>query len=301
MKDDAPRPARCLPDWARAFLDEWRQGGRRRPVSIDDELEHRRAAFYRLYTADDADVRSMWKHTEASLNPEWRNAFLHDLILATDAVIPDEPLPAYESPTYPPPRLRTREQRHARKLAELLQLLRAVTPPRCAAAQSRVENAGTDVEALIIWFDIGQVPRDYDLRGEMTELAIEFTTDSKRGWVQHRRASDVVRAKAVKAARTLVALPGAAQRATWLMKLADELAALPRMQDEHAHDVELRQQKAGYQDWLRVAYCRTLDYAMTPGKSPLRIVDWATLACVVADAPTPMPDTIAHLLANLRC
>lgn len=298
---DTPLPAKCLPDWALPFLDEWRSGSRLIPVTIDDEMDHRRAAFYRLYTANDVDVCAMWRHAGVCIAPEWRNAFLQTLIIATDAVIPDKPLPVYGSPKKNPPRLRTREQRHARKLAELLQLLRVVTPPRCKANQSRILNVGSDIEALIIWFDIGQVPYNYDLRWSKTELGIEFTTDSKRGWMQHRRASDLVRAKTIKTARTLATLPGATKRASWLVLLADELATLPSMDIECGGDIELRSQKAGYQDWLRYTYCETLNYAAVAGNPLLRMSDWATLARVVADAPDPSPDTIAHLLANLRC
>jgi len=293
-------PAKCLPVWAREFLDEWRVGSRRLTVSIDDQMEHRRSAFYRLYSANDADVRAMWRHAENSVAPEWRNAFILDLILATDSIFPEEALPVYGSPPSAEHRLRTREQRHARKLAKLLQLLRVVTPPRCKADKSRINEASCDVEYLIIFFDIGPVPRDYYLCWRMTELGVEYTMDSKRGWMQHRRASDLVRGKVVNAARTMAALPGATQHTEWLLTLADELEALPSMKAEHVDEIDLQSQKAGYLDWLAVAYSMTKSYSSSPEEETLRIVDWAVLARVVAGAGDVTPDDISHAISRIR-
>lgn len=298
---NAPTPSPGLPHWAREFFDGWRaQSGYF--VSIDEEMEHRREAFYRLYTADDADVRAMWKYVETSIDPEFRAGFLSRLVLATDEIIPDTPLPVYGAPDYAPPRLRTREQRRARKLAEQLRLLNTVTPPRCKAYNSRVNHAASDIELLIIWFDISQVPHNPDRRWQLTELRIEYTRDSKRGWKQHRRASDILRQKVIKTARELAGLPGAKKRAAWLHTLAEDLAALPEMKDEHAADIALLGQKADYTDWVRVIHAEMDDYAASPLTPALRHRDLATLANVITATPADdqmiTEDDVAHAIST---
>lgn len=299
----APKPATCLPPWARDVLDQWRDGRDFFSTPIDEEMAHRREAFYRLYTADDPAICEVWRYVDTSIARDERGAFLGDLILATDWICPDEPLPVYGAPIPffdPPSRLRTREQRKARKLAELLQLLRIVTPPDCAARTSSAINTGTHVESLIIYFNIGQVPAYYDQRWQLTELRVEYTYDSKRGWMQHRRASDRVRHKAIKSARKLAELPGAAKHAPWLCGLADALEALPTMEVEHSSDFWLLSQKASYLDWVRRVLRGLNDIAAHPHTPALRHSDLATLANVLTSPERELTeDDIAHAVTAM--
>lgn len=237
----------------------------------------------------------MWAILGQRLAAEDRAAFIHSAILATDEIVENEPLPIYGASHSPRSTLRTRRQRLARKLAEQIQLLAACTPPRCLARDVVMSQAGSVVEWLVIVFGIGQVPRDYDLRWRLARLGIEYTTSSKRGWVQHRRASDVVRHKVIELARTLLAEEGrGGKQLHWLAVFADALAALPSIDQEHAGDLMLVSQKAGYLDWFRPVYRESLHYSVTPGESPLSIAGWATLAGLVTNDPAINADDIAH-------
>lgn len=240
----------------------------------------------------------MWNDLAQRLEVAERRAFLHAVILATDEIIADEPLPVYQVPATPKPALRTRRQRLARRLAEQVQLLAACTPPRCTAARVIERRASVTVEQLIIAFGIGQVPQDYNQRWRLSRLNIEFTTSSKRGWVQHRRASDRVRAKVIDLARALLmentkACPEDQINAV-LVEFSDLLASLPDMDEEHRDDPALRSQKASYLDWFRLAYRESLHYSIEAGQSPLSLAGWATLAGLMANDPTINTDDIAH-------
>gem|GEM_PF-6977061 len=262
-------------------------------------MEHRRAAFYRLYAADDPDVASFWRQADTQIDEYSRGDFVHSLILATDEIIPDEPLPVYNRPPTPEPNLRSRQQRWARKLAKLLQLLRAVTPGGCQASR-RIMFVGSDIEYLVICFGTGDVPCDYDLRWRLTELGIEYTTDSERGWRQHRRASDKVRLKAVTAARKLATMVDDDSHRAWLHELARDLEALPSMQDEHVAWLTSMSQKQGWWNWLIAAYAMTRYSGKDMDTPPLRHLDWATLARVIAGAKSVDEDDVAHALTTTR-
>lgn len=287
--------SKILPSWASDVLEGWRN--RQHPwVSIDDEMDHRREAFYRLYQAAGPDVSAMWVGLEQRLATEDRAAFIYSAILATDEIVANEPLPIYGVSDHPGPALRTPRQRLARKLAEKVQLLTACTPLRCTAHAVVHSQAGSIVERLIIGFSIGQVPRDYDQRWRLARLGIEYTTSSKRGWVQHRRASDMVRTKVIELVRALVAKEGGAADLAWLAAFADELADLPCLDKEHGGDLMLASQKAGYLDWFRPVYRESLHYSVTPGESPLSIAGWATLAVLMTNDPDINADDIAHAI-----
>lgn len=228
-----PNSAKCLPDWARQCMDGWRDGSRRSPVPIADELPHRREAFYRLYSADDPDVKAMWAQASKGLKADERKYFIPRLILSTDAIVPDERLPVYKTaPVGESPKYRTREQRAAYKLAVQLQRFAVVTPPRCQAYQARFISV--DIEKLIISFNIKPAERDDDERWR--SLQIEYTTSSKRGWIQHRRASDKVRREVITTARRLADLPDAKRHQSWLRDLAAELESLPNFETEHSFE-----------------------------------------------------------------
>jgi len=287
--------SKILPGWAADVMEGWRNPPH--PwVSIDDDMDHRREAFYRLYQAAGPDVAAMWAGLEQRLATEDRADFIYRAILATDEIVANEPLPIYGVTDHPRPTLRTSRQRLARKLAEQVQLLTACTPLRCIADTVVRNQAGSIVERLIIGFSIGQVPRDYDQRWRLSRLGIEYTTSSKRGWVQHRRASDLVRTKVVELARKLVAEEGGAADLRWLAAFADELASLPCLEKEHGGDLMLASQKAGYLDWFRPVYRESLHYSVTPGESPLSIAGWATLAVLMTNDPDINADDIAHAI-----
>lgn len=293
-----PMPAKIMPAWALEILERWRKP--RRPwVSIDDDLEHRKAAFYRLYETGDADAKAMWRELDARLQPDERSGFIHAAILGTDEICQDEPLPGYVVTQHEPPRLRTKTQRRARKLAELIQLWRACTPPRCAAYETKASGKlGSIIELLVVAFHIGPVPLDYNLRWKTVRLGIEYTTDSKRGWMQHRRASDTVRAKLIETGRQLLALLADEQPGHWLSQNLDELLQqlgnLPSMAEEHSDSVMLLSQKSSYLDWFRYVCVETRHAAIASETSPLSIEGWATLARIVTGDQDIDRGDIAH-------
>lgn len=286
-----------LPGWAQSIMDGWRNPPS--PwVSIDDDLDHRREAFYRLYLADDLNVRSMWVELDERLASDERGAFIHTIILATDENIKNEPLPVYSLPSPPAPRLRTRVKRLARKFAEQLQLLRVCTPPRCAAKEIVNRQSSSIVEALVIYFDIGEVYQDYDQRWRLTSLGIEYTTSSKRGWVQHRRASDTIRRKVIEVGHLLIneiKVTGQcfhfADELSWFVSRMEQL---PDLRSEHGDELILASQKSGYLDWFRYTYREALSASNVQGISPLSHAGWATLAGIITGDPDINPDDIAH-------
>jgi hypothetical protein len=270
------RPSPDLPDWALAWFNEMR------PRFDDpDEMPHRRDAFYRLFCAEDRGMRRMWEHVDRHvLDYLDRDALLGVLIYSVDSANDDERRPAYtRTPAKPEPRLRDPAQRLARKLARLLRELFIVTPPRCVAkAAYVVQHTGGTVDRLVIAYDFGLALDDV---GEIYRRhGIEYTSDSKRGWLQRRRASDAVRSRVIKAAHKLAKI-GRAQDTDWLGQIVEELQRLPDYKTEHAGQPELRSQKCGWPDWLRVAH-RGLRGVGTDDEC-LRVVDWTALVRALFD------------------
>lgn len=293
----AMEASRILPAWALVTMNRWRQPPS--PwVSIDDDLEHRRVAFYRLYCADDPNVSAMWAELDESLACDERAAFIHTVILAADAIIKDEPLPVYSLPSPPGPRLRTKTQRLARKFAEQVQLLRVCTPPRCEAKETVSSWAGVMVESLVVYFNIGETYQDHDQRWRVARLGIEYTTSSKRGWVQHRRASDVIRRKVIELGFSLISeieISGAQLHfAEELKRFVSDLRRLPDFKTEHGADLALDSQKSGYLDWFRHAYRETMHSSKVADQSPLCYAGWSTLASIVTGESDITRDDIAH-------
>lgn len=293
----------CLPDWALSRMDWWRNPPA--PwVSIDEDLDHRREAFYRLYRADDFDAGAMWSELDEKLACDERAAFIHTVILATDEIVKNEPLKVYSIPNLPVRRLRTRVQRLARKFAEQVQLLAVCTPPRCAAHPVISRNSGVMVEALIIYFHIGQVCQDHDQRWRLTRLGVEYTTNSKRGWVQHRRASDVVRRKVIDVGRQLITeIESSGEHLRFageLSRFVSSMDQLPDIKAEHDERLMLASQKSGYLDWFRHSYRATLSARKVSDQSPLSYRGWATLATIVTGECDISPDDIAHAVQAWR-
>jgi hypothetical protein len=312
MTGKHPRPSDSLPAWARAYFDRWRAHFDEMemvPTAPDGtklwlayhfpgDLEpgetltptHRHDAFYRLFCADNDGLRRMWRRADkvividmaARPLPEDGRWFLGGaLIYGTDTVIPDEkPLRRPSVPKSSPQRLNP-EQRAARKAAHLLQCLFHVTPPDCYAG-SKNRWFGATVEWLVIRYGFELGPFDYNRLDRVYDLT--YTTDSKRGWKQHRRAHDRIRHQVIAAIHRLLKMtcdPGNPLIAE-CRQIADDLATWPDMETEHGHQIELRSQKAGWADWFRYAYDRWLD-ALEWGEARghLRECDWATLAATL--------------------
>ncbi len=261
-----------LPDWALAWFNEMQP-------RFDDpeEMPHRRDAFNRLFSAQDRGMRRMWEHVDRHVINNWdRDTFIGILIYSIDDAIEPERRPVYSRPpAEPKARLRDPTQRLARKLALLLRELFIVTPPRCEAASRHY--CGT-VEHLMITYDFDLALDDL---GEIYRRhGIEYTSDSKRGWLQRRRASDTVRGRVIEAARKLAEI-GRPQDVGWLDHLAENLQRLPDLKTEHGNLPELRSQKCGWPDWLRVAH-RGLRGVGTSGEC-LRVVDWTALVRALFD------------------
>ncbi|MFN3544932.1 MAG: hypothetical protein ACK4UX_08795 [Thiobacillus sp.] len=269
------RPSPDLPGWALAWFTK--MGPR-----FDDaeEMPHRHDAFYRLFCTNDPGMRRMWTHVDRHVQAENRGALLHSLIYSMDDALEDEHRPLYRSPpAVPEKRLRDAAQRQARKLAMLIQELCTVTPPRCEAARHDViKYGGSTVERLVIAYRIALAP--IDINDIYRRHDIAFTSTSKRGWVQRRRASDAARRRVIAAAREL-AETGRPQDARWLGELADALHQLPDLKTEHAGQPELRSQKCGWPDWVRVAQAAMRDAGI--GDACLRTVDWAALVRALFD------------------
>jgi len=289
-------PSPYLPSWALCYFERFRD-------RFDDpeEMPHRRAAFYRLLCAEknNRGMRKMWEHVDRRMPQATRvylepsesrpypvtnldleaEAFIGALIYSTDDALEDEPRPVYPlSPDAADARLRDPAQRLAPKLARLFRELRIVTPPRCAARSAPALQVISTVDRLVIGYRFDLAPDD--VNEIYRRHGIEFTSDSKRGWLQRRRASDAVRCRVIEAARRLAEI-GRPQDAGWLAALADDLLRLPDYRTEHAHQPELRSNKCGWPDWLRVAH-RDL-HGVGEQENCLRIVDWAALVRVLFD------------------
>lgn len=270
------RPSPELPDWALAWFNEMRPG-----FDDPEEMPHRRDAFYRLLCAEDRGMRRMWEHVDRHvLDYLDRDALLGVLIYSMDDAFEDERRPLYSSPpALPEKRLRDPAQRQANKLARLVRELRIVTPPRCEAYRADVlKYGGSTVERLVIVYRFDLAP--VDVNEIYRRHGIEYTSDSKRGWLQRRRASDAVRSRAIEAACKLAEI-GRPLDAGWLGQLAEDLQRLPDFKTEHAGQPELRSQKCGWPDWLRVAH-RGLRGVGTTDEC-LRVVDWTALVRTLFD------------------
>lgn len=270
------RPSPDLPEWALAWFNEMRP-------RFDDpeEMPRRRDAFYRLLCANDRGMRRMWEHVDRHVVDDLdRDAFLGVLIYSVDDAIEPERRPLYSSPpAMPEKRLRDPAQRLARKLARLLRELFIVTPPRCEALTAEaVKYTGGTVERLVIFYHFELEPDD--VNEIYRRHGIEYTSDSKRGWLQRRRASDTVRSRVIEAARKLASI-GRPRDAGWLSEIADDLQRLPDFETEHAGQPELRSHKCGWPDWLRVAH-QGLRYVSTTDEC-LRVVDWTALVRALFD------------------
>jgi hypothetical protein len=272
-----PTPSPYLPSWAL----EWFNAQRPR-FDDPEEMPHRRAAFYRLLCAEknNRSMRKMWERVDHHVIGDWdRDSFLGVLIYSTDDALEDERRPLYSPPrTAPETRLRNPAQRQARKLARLLRELFIVTPPRCLAYSTpELKFMGGTVERLVIAYGF-DLALD-DLNEIYRRHGIEYTGDSKRGWLQRRRASDAVRIRVIEAARKLAEI-GRARDGGFLQDLADALQRLPDFKTEHTGQPELRSQKCGWADWIRVAHH---DLSGVASDNCLRVVDWTALVRALFD------------------
>lgn len=224
-------------------------------------------------------MRQMWERADAFLNEFSRKEFIGTLIYSTDDAIPDEPIPLYPRSTkVKEQRLRSRTQTLARKLARQLRDLQNVTPGRCAAYKSRVMWLGSDIERLVICYQFDL--ESFNLNLTRRKFGIEYTSTSKRGWIQHRRASDVARAKATGTARKLAQISDK-KNSQWLVALADGLDQLPLIEDEHGCQPEMRSNKTSWGDWLRVAH--TGLQSVGGSDDFLRHSDWGTIVHALFD------------------
>ncbi|OZB42706.1 MAG: hypothetical protein B7X46_13680 [Thiomonas sp. 15-66-11] len=271
-------------------------------------MPHRRAAFYRLFCTDFTGMQRMWDWVDQSIPAGDRKAFLSTLIDATDSVLDlfeDDPA-ASKRPSYPQPKqspaqpLREPHRAAAHKLARQLQRLRLVTPQRCAAFHADVIRTGVHIERLAIDFDLDLPP--LDLNAEYRKAGIEWAAETKRGWMQRRRASDTSRIQAMKTLRRLVQL--APEHQTWLERIASELESLPDADVEHAGEPEWQSQKASWLDWVRVVdfdlygIDARRHYNLEPDY--LRLVDWATLAEALLPDVSADPVLIGRVLRAQR-
>ena len=291
------KPSPYLPEWALRYFERHR-------ARFDDpeEMPHRRDAFYRLLCADvrDPGMRRMWERVEHYIpdptvchfipGPDAcsdhvtdtdmeAESFICGLIFATDETIQDTAAKPTRQLPPEPPRLRDPVRVLARKLARLLREWQLVTPPRCVAKDSpAMRSIGGTIERLVNAYDLDLPPAD--LSEIYRRNGIEYTADSKRGWVQRRRASDAVRSKAITAALDLVKT-GRSHDAGGLALLAYDLRLLPDLKAEHADQPELLSQKTGWPDWLRVAHFNL--HGTGDNDGILRHRDWAALVLVLFD------------------
>lgn len=292
-------PSEFLPAWAKLYFSRNKQ-------RFDDpeKLPHRRNAFYLLFCANNDGMRRVWEYAdkiividmEAKPLPEDGRWFLADLIYGTDNAIEDEPKPTYLYPKAlecTEQRRLSPEQSAARKVAKLLQSLFHVTPRDCSASTKCW--FGTTVEWLVIKFQIELGPFDYNAMHRVYNL--EYTTDSKRGWLQHRRAHDAIRLKTIDAIRKLARLSSDPSHSliVTLQGIADELGTWSDMEDEHSHQIDLVSNKAGWHDWLRYVYNEML-YAIEWGDARKNLMSshWATLA------ETLFPDELKESISEER-
>lgn len=301
-------PSEFLPSWAKQYFlrnkqhfDEF--------YGLDesgepDKLAHRRNAFYRLFCTNNDGMRRIWEYADeiividmkAKPLPEDGRWFLSDLIYGTDNAIEDEPKPTYLYPKAlecTEQRRLSPEQSAARKVAKLLQLLFHVTPRDCSASTKCW--FGTTVEWLVIKFQIELGRFDYNAMHRIYNL--EYTEDSKRGWLQHRRAHDAIRLKTIDAIRKLAKLSSDQSDSliVELQGIANELGAWTDTEYEHGHQTDLLSNKAGWHDWLRYVYNEMLDaIELGVARKNLKDCHWATLA------ETLFPDELEKSITERR-
>lgn len=295
----APSPAKSLPGWARDYFD-------RNKEHFDyytEKLPHRREAFYRLFCTENDGMRGMWRRADqiviidptAKPIPDDGSDFLSFLIYGMDIAFEDEPVRVYPAVARPESAGRLRpDQSAARKVAHLLRLLFHVTPPDCYARNRRW--FGPDIEWLVIRYGIQIGSADFNAMNRVYKLS--YTTDSKRGWVQHRRAHDQIRRKAIEAIHRLVKLSAdpAHELTQRMSEIADELASWPDTDKEHGHQIDRLSNKAGWPDWLRYAHDRILsEIVLGELRGRLRNRDWAALVMTLFDIPVG-EDQIAQVV-----
>lgn len=272
-------PAQGLPDWVVSIF-EARQATYQEYLNPQiSRLSHRGSAFFKLFSSASPDMLDIWERVpsyEPLVNPK-PVFFVDCLSLATDAILPDQIIEAdLSDPQKPARRLRSKDERLARKLAVLLRDLQELTPCHGIDGIPTIHSAwfGAEIEALIIEFRI-ELPAK-DLVSLHKRHKITFTPDSKRGYVQHRRASDVLRKEVLNVSRELLAIKPEA----WLQTLITELEAWPDFEAEQALQPLLISQKAGWADWLTQAALMLNEGYTTPF---LRHKDWQVLIGLLFD------------------
>lgn len=264
------RQAEHPPEWACAYFREFRD-------TFEREMPHRRDAFERLSRARHVEMQRVWRRIdEAGLDEPWE--IIGTLIYSTDTVIPNERIPRYGPVRNATQKRLTPKQTRARKLANLLRELAVVTPQRCEATR-KMERLWTDIEGLCIAFDFS-LPI-FDLDACRRKRGIEFTADSKRGFIQCRRASDDIRENAIKVALQIDVSDRPAWLGDRLSGLIDDLRSWPSFDQEHRAETEYLSQKASWCDWVRVVRDRFIMEGV-----PLEMLsheDWSTLVNVLFD------------------
>lgn len=268
MKPRRPK-APPLPEWASAYFRVCRE-------RFDLEMPHRRDAFNRLACDRDADMQSVWKHIDETELDKPKEEIIGALIYSTDTVIFDEEIPRYGLIQAVTAGRLTPKQIKARKLAKLLRDLFCVTPQHCDAFRKR-DRLLTDIENLCNAFYFRLDAHDLDACRRKHD--IEFIADSKRGFIQHRHASDKIRGKAIKVAQHIIeATDTPAWCAERLAGLVKDLLSWSSFKQEHGDETEYRSQKASWCDWVRVARER-----IDAPPEMLTHDDWATLVRVLFD------------------
>lgn len=285
------RPSPYLPSWALRYFERHRD-------RFDDpeQMPHRRDAFYRLLCASDAGMHRMWERSarfiteptvchfipgpDAAENhvtdtDSESESFICTLIFASDAAKQGEPLrlPANGKPQQET-RLRDPVRVLARKVARLLREWQLITPLDCTAGMGTTMQRIDPVIACLVK-TYGIEPAAPELGDVYRRNGIEYAVDEKRGFVQRRRASDAVRAKAIEAAQQLIESDGAHGE---LARLVYVMRLLPDMKSEHVdqlNEPSMRSQKCGWPDWLRVAHSNL--NGVGERDNFLRHCDWAAL------------------------
>lgn len=271
-------PAKGLPDWVVAVFKA------KQPAYfayLDPKisgLAHRAEAFFRLFSSADKDMLEMWSrvpeyHEFKSSKPA---RFVDCLILATDSTMaaPLRSVPPGESESLP--RVRTKAQRLARKLGVLLSELQLTLPTTTIDGQVNNHNPWFGVEREFISREFGVDIHHVDL-GEMQKAyGITCGSDSKKGYTQHRRAADIICAKAQRVALSL----HSDWPADWLLSLIHALESLPLFEDEKADQPLLFSQKASWADWVTQA---SLMLSESYEKPFLRLKDWQILVGLLFD------------------
>lgn len=279
-----------LPKWALAYYQD-----SKKQFDDPEEMPHRKKAFYCLLTDSSKDMCQMWKRADGFCSSDWDQAsFIGTLIYSTDDTILPEKYSYLPKPdSVKKQRLRDPKQTLARKLARQLRDLRAVTPSRCAADKSRVKSL-LDVDQILYRYDIALEPFNPMLT--LRKFGIEHTSTSKRGWIQHRRASDTIRAQVIDTARKLAQMSDE-KNSIWLVKLADELDLLPSMKNEHKHQPEMKSNKTSWGDWLRGAHHGLRNIGTSDDF--LRHSDWAAIVQAIFDK-TVTDEQIGQILRQKK-